>query len=399
MTEEIMKKTGEISAEKTPCYVFDLDVLNSRMELLGNVKASNSKICYAMKANPFLIEPMEAAVDYFEVCSPGELEICKEARIAPEKIVFSGVNKRKEEIAEAIRYGVGIVTLESLAQFQYVKECAGEFHRIVSIMPRLTGGGQFGMEKSELEQIIVESRNSPMLEVAGIHYFTGTQKKKSEKILEEARYLQEYCDDLQKRLGFIAPTLEFGTGMAVPYFEGDNFEDDLDAFIKLADFISSDGKKYQWTLEFGRYLTASCGYYFSSVVDTKKNHGIHYAIMDGGIHHINYFGQNMAMRVPKIIHLKKNEENRAGKVQEWCVCGSLCTFADVLVRKLAFSDLEQGDVLVFQNAGAYSVTEAIYLLLSRKMPGIYFYSEKSGLCMARDQVETWRLNKKTEIRR
>lgn len=397
MTEEVMRRLWEISEGLTPCYIFDLDVLESRMELLGNAKASNSKLCYAMKANPFLIEPMNNAVDYFEVCSPGELRICKEAGIAPEKIVFSGVNKGKEEIAEAIRYGVGVVTLESMTQYRHVKECVAELGRIVRIMPRLTNGGQFGMEKRELEQIIIDSRSCSMLELAGIHYFTGTQKKKSEKILEEARYLQEYCDELQERLGFTAPTLEFGTGMAVPYFEGDRFEGDLDAFLTVADFISSEGKRYQWTIEFGRYLAASCGYYFSSVVDTKENHGIHYAIIDGGIHHINYFGQNMAMRVPKIVHLKKKGEGEAGKRQEWCVCGSLCTFADVLVRKISFYGLEQGDVLVFQNVGAYSVTEAIYLLLSRKMPGVYFYSQKDGLHMVRDRVETWQLNRKTEI--
>lgn len=392
MMKERMIEIEKQTEGKTPFYVFDLDELSVRLQKLAYIRASNSRICYAMKANPFLTGSMNEHVDYFEVCSPGELAICKKIQIAPEKIVFSGVNKRKEEIEDAICYGVGIVTLESMQQYRYVRECAENLQKKVRVMPRLTGGGQFGMEKTELEQIIAESRENDWLEVAGIHYFTGTQKKKIEKILEEARFLMDYCDELEEKLDFCVPVLEFGTGMAVPYFEGDDFENDLLPFKKLANFLQDEGKRYQWTLEFGRYLAAPCGYYFTSVVDQKKNREVNYALVDGGIHHLNYYGQNMAMRIPKIVHLKKAESGLENKKQEWSICGSLCTFADVLIRKVELADLGPGDVLVFQNAGAYSVTEAIYLLLSRKMPRIFFYSQKKGLYLVRDENETYLLN-------
>lgn len=392
MQAEEMEKIRMQACRETPYYVFDLDELQERLQKLNAVKAPNSRLCYAMKANPFLTGPIEPFVDHFEVCSPGELAICKTLKIAPKKIVFSGVNKRKEEIADAIRYGVGVVTLESMQQYRYVKECAQELQKDVRIMPRLTGGGQFGMEKEELEQILTDSRNDERLEIAGIHYFTGTQKKKTEKILEEARFLLEYCEKLKEEQGFCAQILEFGTGMAVPYFEGDDFEGDLIPFEKLAEFLRTEGSQYQWTLEFGRYFAASCGYYFTRVVDQKKNHGISYALVDGGIHHLNYYGQNMAMRIPQILHLREGRDEAAENAQEWCICGSLCTFADVLVRKAVFTDLNVDDVLVFLNAGAYSVTEAIHLLLSRRMPGIYFYSRKDGLYKVRGRVETYLLN-------
>lgn len=395
MREEVLKKIRDLAGKDTPFYVFDLDELTERMKMLNRLKADNAELCYAMKANPFLVGPMERLVSRFEVCSPGELEICKNLHIAPEKIVFSGVNKRREEIEDAMRYGVGVVTLESLQQYQHVKECADELQKLVKIMPRLTGGGQFGMEKCELERIIEDSMDNALLEVVGIHYFTGTQKKKTEKILEEARFLKQYCDELKARMGFSAQILEFGTGMAVPYFEGDDFEGEIAHFEMLADFLRTEGKSYQWTLEFGRYFAASCGCYFTTVVDVKMNHGIRYALVDGGIHHLNYYGQNMAMRIPEITHLASQQRGQ-GELQDWCVCGSLCTFADVLVRKAAFENIEIGDVLVFQNAGAYSVTEAIHLLLSRKMPAIYFYDRKGGLRLVRGQFETYVLNCQTK---
>ncbi len=51
-------------------------------------------------------------------------------------------------------------------------------------------------------------------------------------------------------------------------------------------------------LEMGRYLTYLCGYYITSIVDMKVNHGQNYAIVDGGINHLNYYGQAMAMKLP-----------------------------------------------------------------------------------------------------
>lgn len=392
MKADVLTRIGQKADGDTPFYVFDLDVLEERMKKLNSLKAANSTLCYAMKANPFLIGPMDTQAERFEVCSPGELSICKKAQIAPEKIVFSGVNKRKEEMEDAIRCGVGVVTLESVQQYEYAKECSSRLQRKVRVMPRLTSGGQFGMEKEELEKVITDCAKNPLLEIAGLHYFSGTQKKKAPKIVEEARFFMAYADELQARLGFRAQVLEFGTGMAVPYFEGDDFEGEFSSFEQLAAFLQTEGRAYQWTLEFGRYLTASCGTYFTEVVDIKKNHDIRYALVDGGIHHLNYYGQNMAMRVPVISHIKSGNREDTDEKMEWCVCGSLCTFADVLVRKTVFTGLKPGDVLAFHNAGAYSMTEAIHLLLSRRMPGIYFYSEKDGLRLIRDRVETYPFN-------
>ena len=52
------------------------------------------------------------------------------------------------------------------------------------------------------------------------------------------------------------------------------------------------------TLELGRSLTASCGTYLTRVVDVKTNATGNYAILDGGIHHLVYYGQSMGMRRP-----------------------------------------------------------------------------------------------------
>ncbi len=68
------------------------------------------------------------------------------------------------------------------------------------------------------------------------------------------------------------------------------------------------------------------------------------------------------------------------------ICGALCTVSDVLVKNLPLKGNILGDFLVFERVGAYSVTEGIYLFLSRDLPVIYFYSQKKGIELVRDTI-------------
>ena len=146
----------------------------------------------------------------------------------------------------------------------------------------------------------------------------------------------------------------------------------------------------QITLEMGRYMAASCGTYLTKVVDEKENAGVHYAIVDGGIHHLNYFGQTMAMKLPyfKQLNGENFEEKVDGEENLTTVCGSLCTVSDVLVKKMPLHGKIMGDVLAFENTGAYSVTEGIYLFLSRAFPKVIFATEENGLELVRDTVQS-----------
>lgn len=129
----------------------------------------------------------------------------------------------------------------------------------------------------------------------------------------------------------------------------------------------------------------------SEVMDTKVNDGVHYAIIDGGIHQLKYDGQTQGMQIPMITHINRNlSEDEIGTGQvNWTICGSLCTTADVIARNAKFSDLQCGDLLVFHRTGAYSMDEGIALLLSRDMPSIYILDKKNELKKVRNRVDTY----------
>ena len=64
-----------LSAYQTPLYVFDMKNLKERIGFLRSRLPEDVSLCYAVKANPFILGRMEKWIDRFEVCSPGELRI------------------------------------------------------------------------------------------------------------------------------------------------------------------------------------------------------------------------------------------------------------------------------------------------------------------------------------
>lgn len=395
MKQELIKQIAEEG--NTPAYVFEADVLKQKVSSirteLGNPK--NIRLCYAMKANPFLIQELEPIIDKYEVCSPGELSICKRKDIPMEKVVMSGVNKEKTDIESALEWGVAVFTVESRAQLDLIQQCADARKKAVQVLLRLTSGNQFGMDRTEIIDIITRREEFSGLEIKGIQYFSGTQKK-IKKILEEINMLCDFCQELKYNIHFEAEELEYGPGFGIDYFGKGNNGDVLQECKEALNKITAMGLRL--TLEMGRFLVAECGSYITKVMDVKRNDGQNYCIVDGGIHHVNYYGQVMGARIPPVQHYRlacgyeeMAEAEKEDELENVCVCGSLCTVADILGRNIPLCHVQQGDLLVFKNIGAYSVTEGIYLFLSRRMPKIYILTDEE-LKLARDSVETYELN-------
>lgn len=384
--------------DNTPAFIFDIDQLLQRVLEIRSILTANGKcncsLCYAMKANPFLIEPLGEAVDKFEVCSPGELSICIALEVDGKKIVFSGVNKGKEEIKTALEYGVEIFTVESERQLGLLRQCARERGGAISVLLRVTSGNQFGMDWDLVRQIILHRDEMPELIIRGIQYYSGTQKKQ-DKIVGEMETLFGYVRQLRET-GYRMEILEYGPGLGVDYFgagEKDNLEMLLQGLHSTMDQFPDD---IQLVLEMGRFLVADCGWYLTKVADRKRNEGQNYCLVDGGIHHVNYYGQVMGARRPPVSHLREQDgtllEVKPGDgAEKWTLCGSLCTVADVLARNLEIAEPEENDYFLFKRIGAYSVTEGIYLFLSRDLPKVFFWQD-GNLYLARDSHGTWEWN-------
>ena len=371
----------------TPCYVFDEDVFASQLNLIAK-HLPGIPLCYSIKANPFLIKSLPDTIKHVEVCSPGELTICENTGIDLESIIFSGVNKTKDDVERAMNDNVGVFTAESEKHLLLINACAERYSKKVKLILRLSCGNQFGMDENELKRFICNRNEYKNIDIIGIHYYTGTQKNKVAFIKKELDTLDELLTSLKADYSFVPELVEYGPGLACNYFAENADEADRLLLEEVSVDLLAFAKKYPLGIEMGRFMASSCGKYYTTVEDIKTIHGINYAICDGGIHHLKYYGQTMSMQVPPLKVLNPADET----VLDWSLCGSLCTTADVFVRKVALSGLGINSILEFGKCGAYSVTEAPVLFLSRPMPEINLFSEEKGLRKIRETIYSDTLN-------
>lgn len=371
----------------TPSYIFDLDAFNKRAALVRKYFGEKTGLCFSIKANPFLLGRLPETFDKIEVCSPGELTVCEKTGVDMSKIIFSGVNKTEKDVHRAADDEVGTFTAESRLHVKMINAEGVARGKVFPVLLRVTdvkGGTQFGMEEKEVLDIIANREDYKGMEIVGIHYFTGTQKKKAKPIERELAYITDLLDRVKAELGFVIERVEYGTGLAVDYFDDNADALEEERLASISEPIRALAEKAALTVEMGRFFAAPCGYYLTKVIDAKTNYDINYVIVDGGLNQLKYDGQLQGMQIPKIVHLK-NHDGEDG-VKAWTLCGSLCTTADILARAAEFDSLAIGDILVFCRTGAYSVTEGMAVFLSREMPQVSVYSEKDGLQIIRDML-------------
>lgn len=386
-----MKLINEVS---TPFYVFDINVLRDRIDYLNSMMPENVHLCYAMKANPFVVKEIDEIIEKYEICSYGEWNIAKKMGVSDSKMVISGVYKDEismEDILNNYKNGE-VFTIESLNQIELLNKLTKEKKKVINIILRLTSGNQFGMCEEEIIEILENRAKYEYLNIMGIQYFSGTQKKLSKRIIKELEYVDEFVLNLKNNLGFVVEELEFGPGFPVVYFETEQDFDEQTYLMEIADKIKN--MKYQGhiTMELGRSIVASSGSYYTKVVDKKTNKEGNFAVLDGGMNHLVYYGQMMAMKKPMLDILPKREDKI---LENWNLVGSLCTINDLIVKQLPVSNLEIGDIFVFKNTGAYSMTEGISLFLSRDLPKVVFV-QGGEMKIVRENINTYKFNMPNE---
>ena len=371
----------------TPSYVYDLDAFCKRADMVRSYFGENVGMCFSIKANAFLLGRLPDTFDKIEVCSPGELTICEKTGVDVSKIIFSGVNKTYEDVERAADDNVGTFTAESMLHLQLINDAAVRRGKVFPLLLRVTdikGGTQFGMEEKDVLSIIRDRERYPGVKIVGIHYFTGTQKKRAKGIIKELDYLEELVHRVKDEMDFTIERLEYGTGLAVDYFDENADALEEARLAEIAPRLRELGEVAELTVEMGRFFAASCGYYFTKVIDAKSAYGVNYAIVDGGLNQLKYDGQLQGMQIPVILH--QHDHAVSGEKEPWTLCGSLCTTNDILARNAMFDTLTIGDTLVFCRTGAYSAMEGMAIFLSREMPVIAVYSEEKGLTVLRERL-------------
>lgn len=376
-------------------YEFDMGRIEARLRHLRSLLGEEIALAYAVKANTFIIEDMIPWVERFEICSPGESAICDMLGVPTEKTVISGVYKTPGFIRQLVAETEGrIYTVESMTQFRLLRELAGEYNKKLSILIRLTNDSQFGINESELVDIIAKRQEYPLLHIQGIQFFSGTQKTSLKKLARELHMLDGLLEKLSTEYGYDAEELEYGPGFPVAYFRDETLDEPalITGFAGL--LTEMPHRPPRITLELGRSIAACCGRYYTHIVDKKCNKNQNYLLVDGGMHHIVYFGQYMGMKHP-MVQVVGREADPAG--ESWNICGSLCSMNDIIAKAVPLPEVAIGDTLCFENTGAYCMTEGISLFLTRELPAVWLIRPDGSRICVREPYETCALNAPKQV--
>lgn len=371
----------------TPCFIYATDAIEARVAELRDAFGGRFALSFAVKSNPNpgLLAWLNGRVDSLDISSIGEMRLALSAGWDAARISFTGPGKRTEELREAIGRGVGLLIVESLREARAADALARAMGRVQPILVRIApdsvprGFGDhmagrpsaFGIDLEDAQEALCELGALPNLSMAGLHIYSGTQCLKSEAIVENYRGFLTIFAQLCARHGIAPRMLVFGSGLGVPYHDGDMPLDlqavaaaigpDLDRFMSDAPFRHSS-----LVLELGRYLVAEAGYFLTRVVSVKSSRGSRIAICDGGMNnHLPASGHfGMVIRRNYSMH----KVGGAGPVEKIDLVGPLCTSIDRLASGVELPRVEEGDLIAVHQSGAYGLTASPFHFISHAPP-------------------------------
>jgi diaminopimelate decarboxylase len=371
---------------KTPFFVYDLDEIENRMEKIRKA-FPGELLLYAVKANPhpLLLKWLSERVNGFDLSSSGELSTVADISDETKLLSFAGPGKTEEELENAILSGNVTISIESAGELKRAVSIAKERRLRVDITLRVNPrdsfpgfalklGGRpspFGIDEEALTEIGIHIKDEGSLRFRGIHVFSGTQCLDAESIIQNFKHTIDIVKTFEQQTGLSCELINFGGGLGIPYFEGEN-ELDIEATGSglgrmLEDLNATRNKQVKPVLELGRYLVGTSGLYITRVTDRKTSRGKEFLVMDGGMHHHLAASGNLGQVIRRNFRIEAAGSDL--RETEYHAVGPLCTPLDVLGTDIMLpSGMKEGSMLAVFNSGAYTYTASPVLFLSREKP-------------------------------
>ncbi len=373
----------------TPLFIYDGSVLDQKWNLLRNALPPEFAISYSVKANPnpAILKHFLGKGCGLEIASGGEFQLALSSGCPPEKILFAGPGKTEAELTLVLSQGIGEIHVESLVEAERISTISRRLGVRAKVAMRVNPGGEaqggamrmggksapFGVDEECLDVVLDKLLSDPTIEFRGIHLFTGTQILDYATLVRQYRKGMEIAKHVAGRVGRPVQTVDFGGGLGIPYFSGEQ-ELDMKRFneelVQVMDEIKGEPlfEGTRFVVEPGRYLVGEAGIYVARIVDIKVSRGKKYLVTDGGMnHHLaasGNLGQVIKRNFPLALVTKIEETPR----ETVDVVGPLCTPLDVLAREIHFPSADVGDLVGVFQSGAYARAASPLGFLSHPTP-------------------------------
>ncbi|MBK1640646.1 diaminopimelate decarboxylase [Chromatium okenii] len=348
----------------TPCYVYSRATLERHWRAFDRAfRDRRHLICFAVKANANLavLNVLARLGSGFDIVSGGELERVLAAGGSPDKILFSGVGKRSDELRRALEIGIRCFNVESEPELLRLNQLAGECGVIAPVALRVnpdvdakthpyiaTGlkDNKFGIDIARAEAVYQQAAELPHLRITGIDCHIGSQLTDLAPFIDALTRVLALTDRLAAA-GIAIDHLDLGGGLGIRY--RDELPPEPAAYAAALNYLLGE-RPVEIIVEPGRAIAGNAGILLTRVELLKHTPTRHFAVVDAAM--------NDLLR-PALYHAQQDivpvvSASTAPELR-YDVVGPVCETADFLGKERLLA-LEEGDLVAVRGSGAYGFT-------------------------------------------
>lgn len=348
----------------TPCYIYSRATLERHWRAFDDAfKGYPHLICYAVKANSNLaiLNLLARLGSGFDIVSVGEMRRVLAAGGSPDKIVFSGVGKREDEIRFALEAGIRCFNVEVSGELDRINRLAQELGVVAPVSfrvnpdvdakthPYISTGlkeNKFGID---IQQAIHEYRRAAQManiNVVGIDCHIGSQLTETAPFLAALERVLALVDQLEAE-GIKLQHLDLGGGLGIRYRDE---TPPLPSEYVSALLQRLGGRNFEIMLEPGRAIVGNAGILLTKVEYLKPTAGKNFAIVDAAMNDLVRPALYSAWQ--DIIPV---DTNSVADLLTWDIVGPVCETGDFLGKNRELK-IMPGELLAVRSAGAYGFT-------------------------------------------
>ncbi len=348
----------------TPCYIYSRATLERHWHAFDQSFAGHPHlICYAVKANSniAILNLLARLGSGFDIVSQGEMERVLAAGASADKIVFSGVGKREDEILAALRVGIRCFNVEVSGELDRINRLAGELGVKAAVSfrvnpdvdakthPYISTGlkeNKFGIDIRQALQEYRRAAQLPHIDIVGIDCHIGSQLTDTRPFLDALERVLTVVDALRAE-GIVLKHLDLGGGLGIRYKDEHPPQPGEYVSAVLAKLAE---RELEIMLEPGRAIAGNAGILVTRVEYLKTTEAKNFAIVDAAMNDL--VRPSLYNAWQDIIPVSQAS---AATPTDWDIVGPVCETGDFLGKNRNLS-IEPGDLLAVRSSGAYGFT-------------------------------------------
>ena len=355
---EIAREVG------TPFYLYSHATLRHHFLTFQEAfEGVSHLVCFSAKSNSNLavLRLFKDLGGGLDVVSGGELFRGLKAGIAPERIVFSGVGKREDEIVYALESDILMLNVESVQELELIDKCAGRVKKKAPIAlrvnpdvdpkthPYISTGlrkNKFGLNVEAAVEAYKSANARHHVEVIGISCHIGSQVTEVAPFVDALGRVKDLMTTLNG-LGIAISYLDLGGGLGITY---DQESPPHPKEYGKAIVETLGDTDCTLILEPGRVIVGNAGILVTRVLYTKKGEDKDFVIVDSAMNDL--VRPSLYDAYHAIQPVTKGQED----IIKADVVGPICESGDFLAKDRQMPAVQTGDLLAVMSAGAYGFT-------------------------------------------